>query len=115
MSELCIKQRVRVQDEETKRWNKIGTIIQIGNHRQYLVEMENGRKLWRNRKFLRLIQQEKIPREVDRNDGFTAQRKPSTPQRRVTFQDDPNEVVDGQRMMLRRNGGINYRALAGMK
>ena len=77
--------------------------------------MENGKQLWRNRKFLRLIQQEKIPREVDRNDGFTAQRKSSTPQRRVTFQDDPNEVVDGQRMMLRRNGGIDYRALAGMK
>ena len=136
MSELCIKQRVRVQDEETKRWNKIGTIIRIGNHRQYLVEMENGRKLWRNRKFLRLIQQEKIPREVDRNDGFTAQSEPSTPPtaprevesdagfhgwksptppRRVTFQEEPNEVVDGQRMMLRRNGGINYRALAGME
>ena len=64
---------------------------------------------------MRLIQQQKIPREVDRNDGFTAQRKPSTPPRRVTFQEDPNEVVNGQRMMLRRNGGINYRALAGMK
>ena len=136
LPELCIKQQVRVQDEETKRWNKIGTIIRIGNHRQYLVEMENGRKLWRNRKFLRLIQQEKIPREVDRNDGFTAQSKPSTPPtaprevesdagfhgwrsstppRRVTFQEEPNEVVNGQRMMLRRNGGINYRALAGME
>ena len=55
LPELCIKQRVRVQDEETKRWNKIGTIIRIGNHRQYLVEMENVRKLWRNRKFLCLI------------------------------------------------------------
>ena len=98
--------------------------------------MENGRKLWRNRKFLRLIQQEKIPREVDRNDGFTAQSEPSTPPtaprevesdagfhgwksptppRRVTFQEEPNEVVNGQRMMLRRNGGINYRALAGME
>ena len=115
MPELCIKQQVRIQDEETKRWNKIGTIIRIGNHRQYLVEMENGRKLWRNRKFLRLIQQENVPREVDRNDGVTAQRKPSTSPRRVTFQEDPNEVVDDQRMMLRRNGGINYRDLAGMK
>ena len=115
LPELCIKQQVRIQDEETKRWNKIGTIIRIGNHRQYLVEMENGRKLWRSRKFLRLIQQENVPREVDRNDGVTAQRKPSTPPRRVTFQEDPNEVVDDQRMMLRRNGGINYRALAGMK
>ena len=48
LPELCIKQPVRVQDEETKRWNKIGTIIRIGNHRQYLHEMENGRQLWRN-------------------------------------------------------------------
>ena len=115
LPELCIKQQVRIQDEETKRWNKIGTIIRIGNHRQYLVEMENGRKLWRNRKFLRLIQQENVPREVDRNDGFITQRKPSTPPRRVTVQEDPNEGIDDQRMMLRRNGGINYRALAGMK
>ena len=66
LSELCIKQRGRVQGEETERWNKIGTIIRIGNHRQHLVEMENGTKLWRNRKFLRLIQQENVPREVDR-------------------------------------------------
>ena len=32
LSELCIKQRVLVQDEETKRRNKIGTVIQIGNN-----------------------------------------------------------------------------------
>ena len=121
LSELCIKQRVRIQDEETKRWNKIGTIIQIGKHRQYLVEMENGKKLWRNRKFLRSIQQEEIPQtgqiphEVDRNSGGIARRKPSTLQRRVTFQDEPNEMADHQRMMLRCNRGINYRELAGMK
>ena len=77
--------------------------------------MENGRQLWRNRKFLRLIQQEKIPPEVESNGGFIGQRKPSTAPRRVTFQDDHNEVVDGQRMMVRRNGRIYYRALAGMK
>ena len=62
-----------------------------------------------------MIQQEKIPPEVESNGGFIGQRKPSTAPRRVTFQDDPNEVVDGQRMMVRRNGRINYRALAGMK
>ena len=111
MPELCINQRVRVQDEETKRWNKVGTIVKIGDHRQYLVEMENGRKLWRNRKFLRLIQQERTPRDVDRNRELT---KFPNPQRRVTFQEDPTEMAADQRMMLRRNRGINYRALAGM-
>ena len=73
--------------------------------------MENGRKLWRNRKFLRLIQQERTPRDVDRNRELT---KFPNPQRRVTFQEDPTEMAADQRMMLRRNRGINYRALAGM-
>ena len=111
MPELCINQRVRVQDEETKRWNKVGTIVKIGDHRQYLVEMENGRKLWRNLKFLLLIQQQRTPRDVDRNRELT---KFPNPQRRVTFQEDPTEMAADQRMMLRRNRGINYRALAGM-
>ena len=74
-----------------------------------------GRQLWRNRKFLRLIQQEKIPPEVESNGGFIGQRKPSTAPRRVTFQDDHNEVVDGQIMMVRRNGRINCQALAGIR
>ena len=111
MPEVGINQRVRVQDEETKRWNKVGTIVKIGDHRQYLVEMENGRKLWRNRKFLRLIQQQRTPRDVDRNRELT---KFPNPQRRVTFQENPTEMAAGQRMMLRRNRGINYRALAEM-
>ena len=67
MADLHAKQRVRIQDEETKRWNKIGTIVKIGNHRKYLVEMENGRRLWRNRRFLRLIKQDQMPRKDDPN------------------------------------------------
>ena len=38
MSDLGIMQRVRIQDEETKRWNRIGTVVKVGNHRRYLVE-----------------------------------------------------------------------------
>ena len=139
MPDLCIKQQVRVQDEETKRWNKTGTIVQIGKHRQYLVELVNGRRLWRNRKFLRLILREETPQdvdrsggnivrrkppnpvrrvtphEVDRSSGSIVRRKPPNPESRVTFQDDPDEMVDDQSMKLRSKRGINYRALAGMK
>lgn len=139
MPDLCIKQQMRVQDEETKRWNKIGTIVLIGKHSQYLVELVNGGKLWRNRKFLRLILREETPQEADRSGGNIVRRKPTNPvgrltphkidgrsgnierrkppnhEKRVTFQDDPQEIVDDQSMKLKSGRGINYRALAGMK
>ena len=115
LPDLGINQRVRVQDEETKRWNKTGTIVQIGKHRQYLVELGNGRKLWRNRKFLRSILLEDTAQEVDRSGANIVRRKPPNPESRVTFQDDPEEMVDDQSMKLRSKRGINYRALAGMK
>ena len=98
LPDLCINQRVRVQDEETKRWNKTGTIVQIGKHRQYLVELVNGRKLWRNRKFLRLILREETFQEVDRSGGNIVRRKPPNPVRRLT----PHEVNGSHGNIVRR-------------
>ena len=46
---------VRVQDPQTKLWDKIATVISIGQHRTYRVRLASGRVLWRNRHFLRVI------------------------------------------------------------
>ncbi len=44
----------KVQNEETKRWDRKGSIIEKGDHRKYLIKLDNGRNIWRNRRFLRL-------------------------------------------------------------
>ena len=46
--------KLRVQDHTTKLWDKQGIIISIGKNRDYRIEMTSGRKLWRNRKFVKL-------------------------------------------------------------
>ena len=46
---------VRVQDSQTKLWDKIATVISIGQHRTYRVRLASGRVLWRNRRFLRVV------------------------------------------------------------
>ena len=46
---------VCVQDPQTKLWDKIATIILIGQHRTYHVRLTSGRVLWRNRRFLRVV------------------------------------------------------------
>ena len=110
-----MEDKVVVQHEETKRWDRKGSVMEKGDHRKYLIKLDNGRKLWRNRQFLRLILREETPQEVDRSGGNIVRRKPPNAERRVTFQDDPDEMVDDQSMKLRSKRGINYRALAGMK
>lgn len=44
---------VDVQDHVSRRWEKVGVIVGIGAHRDYLVKMGSGRVMWRNRKYLR--------------------------------------------------------------
>ena len=46
---------IRVQDPQTKLWDKIATVISIGQHRTYRVRLASGRVLWRNRRFLRVV------------------------------------------------------------
>jgi hypothetical protein len=45
---------VRVQDPASKRWDRCGVVILIGNRRDYRVKMQSGRVYWRNRRFLRI-------------------------------------------------------------
>ena len=50
---LEVGDNVYCQDFKTKRWNRKGTIIQTTKkNRSYLVDI-NGRRFWRNIKFLR--------------------------------------------------------------
>ena len=51
---IPINSSVRVQHHVTKLWDKQGTVISIGRNRDYHIEMTSGRKLWRNRRFIKL-------------------------------------------------------------
>lgn len=50
---LRIGTPVRIQDRTSNRWDKTGTVVGIGTHRDYHVKLPSGRILWRNRRFLR--------------------------------------------------------------
>ena len=50
---LHIGAEVRVQHPTTKKWDHVGVIIGIGQHRDYHVKFPSGRVYWRNRRFLR--------------------------------------------------------------
>ena len=55
---------VFIQDPKTKLWDMEGRIINAGNHRQYTVEYCNGKRVTRNRKFLRPNQARNPPKPV---------------------------------------------------
>ena len=44
---------VCVQDPLSKRWDKVGKVMNIGKYRDYLIKLPSGQFIWRNRKFLR--------------------------------------------------------------
>jgi len=50
---LPVGMAVRIQDAKTKRWDRFGTIIAVGNHRDYQVKGESGRVYVRNRIYIR--------------------------------------------------------------
>ena len=52
---LKVGDSVRFQDTNSKRWDKQGIIVSVGESRDYRVKMQSGRIYWRNRKFLRLV------------------------------------------------------------
>ena len=56
LSRLFVGQRVRVLNNNTNTWDLLGTIQKaIPNRRSYMVKMDNGGQLWRNRKLLQAI------------------------------------------------------------
>ena len=50
---LKLGELVRVQDDKTKLWGRVGTIVSIGCRRDYHVKTESGSVMWRNRRFIR--------------------------------------------------------------
>ena len=52
---LKIGDNVRIQDPESKHWDKLGVITGIGKRRDYIVKTPSGSILWRNRRFLRIV------------------------------------------------------------
>ena len=72
---LSIGDSVVIQNPITKRWSTLGSIVEVGPFRNYLVKTPAGRLFRRNRRFLRVI----VPR-VDRqphpqpaNEGVSVQ------------------------------------------
>ena len=53
LPELEVGDNVRLQDPISKRWKEEGIVLHVGEHRDYIVELSNGKRRWRNRKFLR--------------------------------------------------------------
>ncbi len=45
--------RVRLQDHTTGQWDRTGSIISAGSNRNYLIDVDDGGPLKRNRRFLR--------------------------------------------------------------
>ena len=58
LPELDIGQRVLVQDHKTRLWSHKGTIVFKGPHRDYKVDIGRRKTMHRNRRFLRLCQEE---------------------------------------------------------
>ena len=50
---LRISQQVLLQDPKTGLWDRTGTIVGVGNRRDYFVRLPSGRTYWRNRRYLR--------------------------------------------------------------
>ena len=50
---LKIGTQVRLQDPVSKKWDRVGTIVGVGNRRDFHVKMPGGAVFWRNRRFLR--------------------------------------------------------------
>ena len=44
---------VRVQNPITGRWDRVGVVVGIDQHRDYHVKLPSGRVCWRNRRYLR--------------------------------------------------------------
>ena len=131
LEEFQINGKVRIQNEETNKWDRIGKIIEIGKFRKYKIEMSNGRKLWRNRRFLRrcrdnpgnqtqfqmkerLTQKNnnrRVTFDLETQDEITMQEADIQPR----IEEQPYKDLDNQGYWRRRRKPIGfYRKLAGL-
>ena len=86
LTTLKIGALVRLQDPVSRRWDKCGTIVGVGYHRDYLIKTPSGRVMWRNRRFLHLsLQLPQEPIYTPMETSPAADQAPA-PRRRVRFQ-----------------------------
>ena len=85
---------VRVQNPMTKRWDKRGVIIHVGQHRDYRVKLLSGRVYWRNRRFIRPDYSDDTAEPVAEQ-----QAKKKT----VTFPEQPSSPRRGSRVRRSRH------------
>ena len=52
---IHIGESVRIQNPVSSLWDRVGTVVSIGHHRDYRIKLAGGAVMWRNRRFLRLI------------------------------------------------------------
>ena len=117
---LAINDKVRIQDDEksvgtTKRWTRTGVIVKVGAHRQYQVELTNGYKIWRNRRFLRKAYQA----EKESNGARITFAKEMPKRHRDTQEEELREIParreNTERIPKSRNRArVDYRKLAGL-
>ena len=50
---LRVGDKVAIQDPNSKRWERCGTVVERGRHRDYLVKLASGHLLRRNRRHIR--------------------------------------------------------------
>ena len=53
LPQLAVGTKVAVQDHRTRKWDKYGTIVEVGRNRDYMIRLVSGRVWRRNRRFLR--------------------------------------------------------------
>ena len=51
---IPVNSSVGVQNHLTKLWDLRGHVVAVSRNRDYRVKMSSGRKLWRNRRFIKL-------------------------------------------------------------
>ena len=51
---IPVNSSVRVQNHLTKLWDLRGHVVSVSRNRDYHVKISSGRKLWRNRRFIKL-------------------------------------------------------------
>ena len=120
LNEFLVKDKVRIQNEDTKQWDRKGIVVKIGAYRQYLIELPNGRKLWRNRRFLRLafgnekrveIEEEVLPC-ISR--GGVEMERGSNPRKVTSDENTDGSNCEGN-SRRRRKERVDYKKMAGLK
>ena len=72
---------VAIQNHQSKRWNIYGTVIEVGNNRDYMIRLLSGRVWRRNRRYIRRRYPPDPPGDPPGNNPPRLQPLPQHPQR----------------------------------